>query len=77
MYCPSKAPTPAPAKGPYIAPIIGAAYPDTSAAAFLVLLPISRTAFFNLLVIDFKKNSGCPVKGLIELNSLPTTYLSG
>ena len=35
------------------------------------------TAFFASLKIFLRKNSGCPVIGFIELNSLPTIYLCG
>ena len=46
-------------------------------ATFLTTLITFLTAFFSPLNSFLRKNSGCPVTGLIEFNSLPTTYCSG
>ena len=45
----------------------------TIGAIFFTTFTTAFTAFFTVLAINAKKNSGCPVTGLIELSSLPTT----
>ncbi len=72
-------PMPLPNAEPAIMPngVIDKPTDKTNGATFLTTLTTDLTAFFKPLKSFFRKNSGCPVTGLRELSSLPTTYCSG
>ena len=55
----------------------GAAIANTTGATFLTTFLIFLTVFFTSFLSFLRKNSGCPVSGFKEFNSLPTIYLSG
>ena len=56
---------------------IGAAIASTTGATFLTTFLTVLTTFLKTFFSFLRKNSGCPVSGFKEFNSLPTIYLSG